>query len=257
MRFQKLALLIAGLTPIAYAQQDEYNGDDSKNHEGQDLLDAMQQPLAFPASSNVTQSTNLNNSYTDTTSTYGDLSSTLDLPAYAACQDLLDALPSQVAFPASSEVGQSDDLTSLYSNTTSNYWDLASTLDVPACIVFPSNAADVSRTVQILQAYDEVQFNLKSGGHNFNRGFSSVDRGVLISFRPYMQDTIFSEDTLTASVGPGARWQEAVPVVEEHGRAIVGGRAGHVGVGGYIILGGLSYLSGQYVCRHRSKNEQH
>ncbi|QIW96734.1 hypothetical protein AMS68_002252 [Peltaster fructicola] len=164
----------------------------------------------------------------------------------AACQDLLAALPDQVAFPSNSSVQQSSNLTNLYATTTSTYWDLANTLDVPACIVFPSSAEDVSTTVNILQDYDEVKFNLKSGGHNFNRGFSSTDGGVLISFRPYMQDTVLSDDASTASVGPGARWSEAMPVAQARDRCLVGGRAADVGVGGYVILGGISYLSGQY-----------
>jgi FAD/FMN-containing dehydrogenase len=57
----------------------------------------------------------------------------------------------------------------------------ASEDDTPACVAFPTNAKQVSEIVQVLQEYTDVEFAMRSGGHNQNRGFSSVDGDVLIS----------------------------------------------------------------------------
>lgn len=45
---------------------------------------------------------------------------------------------------------------------------------------------------------------------------------------------------------PGSRWDDAVGYLEPYGVAVVGGRIGAVGVAGYILGGGLSFLTSQY-----------
>jgi FAD/FMN-containing dehydrogenase len=91
---------------------------------------------------------------------------------------------------------------------------------------------------------------LKSGGHNWNRGFSSTDGGVLISFRPNLQSVQLAHDGLTAKVGPGSRWMEVMQVLDRSNKCVVGGRVGDVGVGGYILQGGISYLTAQHVSHY-------
>lgn len=116
-----------------------------------------------------------------------------------------------------------------------------------ACMFFPANANDVSFAVKTLNNYSSVAYALKSGGHNPNLGFSSVDSGVLISFRPNLAATSISPDHSLADVGPGSRWDEAMTVLDPYGKAVIGGRLGHVGVAGYTLGGGLSFLTSQYV----------
>src|SRR6187402_3570979 len=59
-----------------------------------------------------------------------------------------------------------------------HYWSGVNADATPACVVFPTNAQDVSAVVRILLKYPDVGFAVKSGGHNANAGFSSVDGGV-------------------------------------------------------------------------------
>lgn len=68
-----------------------------------------------------------------------------------------------------------------YDEAKGHCWNAASEDDTPACVAFPTNAKQVSEIVQVLQEYTDVEFAMRSGGHNQNRGFSSVDCGVLIS----------------------------------------------------------------------------
>ena len=51
---------------------------------------------------------------------------------------------------------------------------------------------------------------------------------------------------MTVRVGPGNDWQDVHKALEDTGVTVVGGRIGEVGVGGYVVGGGLSFLSTQY-----------
>ena len=138
-----------------------------------------------------------------------------------------------------------------YNDALLDYWNAASANNRPACAFFPSNADQVSCAVQTLNTYPSVGFGLKSGGHNPNLGFSSVNGGVLIAFRPNSQYAVPSPDGKTVDVGAGCKWEDVYNALAPMGRAAVGGRLGDVGVMGFMLGGGLSYLSAQYVssCR--------
>ncbi|KAL9084013.1 MAG: hypothetical protein Q9165_008289 [Trypethelium subeluteriae] len=165
----------------------------------------------------------------------------------SACKAIYAKYPSHLAFdplgPLGTETISQD---SLYDSTNTDYWNEGNSKNRAACAFFPGSAEEVSYAVTVLNNYTNVQYALKSGGHNPNSGFSSVNQGVLISFRPNLANTTISTDHSTADVGPGSRWDEALTVLDQYGKAIVGGRLGHVGVGGYILGGGLSFLTSQY-----------
>jgi FAD/FMN-containing dehydrogenase len=112
-----------------------------------------------------------------------------------------------------------------YLYTQSHYWSAANADLYPACVVFPESAQSVSDIMYVLLNYTDVNFAVKSGGHNPNVGFSNVDGGVLISMSK-LASTTLSDDKETADVGPGARWNEALAAMIPHGKAVVGGRLG-------------------------------
>ena len=178
------------------------------------------------------------------------------LPTHAefVCDEIYTAAPSRLAYAPSTSKGtmNSAELTELYKNTTATYWDAANDADVPACAFFPASSKDISAAMVALGKAPGVPFALKSGGHNWNRGFSSTDGGVLISFRPNLQSTNLSPDGRTAKIGPGARWVEVMQELDKSNKSVVGGRSGDVGVGGYVLQGGISYLTAQYVSRRAS-----
>lgn len=175
--------------------------------------------------------------------------SAASLEALSICQQLQAILPSKVAYDSNSSIPNlsSANLSTSYLEARSRYWDAANAEDTPACAFFPATAQDVSVAMKLLNAAPTVPFALKSGGHNFNRGFSSTDGGILISFRPNMNYTKLLPGTDSADIGPGARWIEVMNILDQSNRCAVGGRVGDVGVGGYIPYGGLSYLTAQYV----------
>lgn len=106
-----------------------------------------------------------------------------------------------------------------------HYWSAANADSTPACVVFPTTAEEVSGIVSTLLKYPDVSFAVKSGGHNPNVGFSSVDGGVLISMTSLATTTI-SNDSLTADIGPGSRWGAVIDTLTPHNLTVVGGRIG-------------------------------
>lgn len=144
-----------------------------------------------------------------------------------ACQAIYAQYPSHFAWdPLGLHGLQTISQDPLYTSTNTDYWNEGNSKNRAACAFFPGSADEVSYAVKVLNNYTSVQYALKSGGHNPNFGFSSVDQGILIAFRPNLASTTISADGQSANVGPGSRWDEALTVLDQSGKAIVGGRLG-------------------------------
>ncbi|KAJ9150677.1 FAD-binding, type 2 [Pleurostoma richardsiae] len=165
----------------------------------------------------------------------------------AVCSALYSEYPDQLVWDPLGPKGIATILNaSVYNTANTEYWNAKSSSNRAACTFFPSNAEDVSFAVQTLNNYSAVGFALKCAGHNPNLGFSSVDGGVLIAFRPNSQYATPSADLQTVDVGAGAKWEDVYAVLQPFNKAVVGGRLGDIGVIGFTTGGGLSYLSSQY-----------
>ncbi|KAH7078956.1 hypothetical protein BKA63DRAFT_254912 [Paraphoma chrysanthemicola] len=131
-----------------------------------------------------------------------------------------------------------------YQTEQQNYWSTGCSALKPSCIFFPKTSDEVATIVQVLNDNNET-FAVKSGGHNPNEGFSSIQGGPLISTKN-LNEVTFDAASMTVKVGPGNDWQDVHKALEGTGVTVVGGRIGDVGVGGYVVGGGLSFLSTQY-----------
>ncbi len=145
------------------------------------------------------------------------------------CSSIHSSLPIKVAWPSSSD----------YRREQSRYWSTGCAALQPTCIVYPSSALEVAALVAIL-GWSSVgeRFSIKSGGHNPNLGFSSIQGGPVISLR-YLNRVTLDAESHSVRVGPGNRWQDVTTALEASGFTVVGGRVGDVGVGGNL-LGGAS-----------------
>ncbi|KAK2882714.1 hypothetical protein FQN49_000076 [Arthroderma sp. PD_2] len=132
-----------------------------------------------------------------------------------------------------------------YETEQMNYWSTACSSLRPDCIIAPKNAHDMARAVAAIQESNTTRFAIKSGGHSPNTLFSSIEDGVLISTRNLKQIT-YNEQSQTAVLGPGLKWEEAIGGLKDKGQTVVGGRLGEIGLGGLLLGGGLSFLSSQY-----------
>lgn len=61
-----------------------------------------------------------------------------------------------------------------------------------------------------------------------------------------MNQTTYNSDTKIVSVSPGGNWQRVYEALAPHGVTVTGGRAGTVGVGGFVTGGGNSFHSASH-----------
>jgi FAD binding domain len=153
-----------------------------------------------------------------------------------ACSKIQSTLPGKLSLP-----GQS-----AYIKENRDYYNIGLAELGPACIAFPTSAQDVSAIIKILNsdAHKDVQFAVKSGGHSPNPGASSVKDGVLITMR-HINGTVLDKEKRLAYIKPGGHWWDVMDVLKDSGHMVVAGRLGVVGIGGYLLQGGVSLLSGE------------
>ncbi|KAI1140162.1 FAD binding domain-containing protein [Hypoxylon sp. FL0543] len=131
-----------------------------------------------------------------------------------------------------------------YTTEQTQYWSTYSGDLKPSCILEPETTEEVAAIVSILHENNET-FAIKSGGHNPNNYFASVNGGPLISTKK-LNEINFDANSETVRVGPGNRWDEVGEQLDATGYTVVGGRIGNVGVGGYLLGAGLSFMSTEY-----------
>jgi len=147
------------------------------------------------------------------------------------CETIKSELSGKVEYP--------DTATYMKTNT---YWSARQDL-MPSCIVYPTSPEDVARTLWLV-TNSSSPFTVKSGGHTAFDGGSSIQDGVLIALEN-MRNISVSDDRGTVSIGPGNRWINVTQAAEPYGIAVVGGRSPLVGVSGFLLGGGLSFLLGK------------
>ncbi|PBK95430.1 FAD dependent oxidoreductase [Armillaria gallica] len=123
-----------------------------------------------------------------------------------------------------------------------HHWAISSTQN-PACTVEPGTAEDVGIILGILSS-TQTPFAVKGGGHASNPGFSSTT-GVHIAMSRFSEVT-YDSSSETAIIGSGLVWDDVYASLAPHGVNVVGGRVTGVGVAGFILGGGFSWLTNQY-----------
>ncbi|KAH7887220.1 hypothetical protein F5I97DRAFT_1120742 [Phlebopus sp. FC_14] len=122
------------------------------------------------------------------------------------------------------------------------HWASSSTQNA-ACSFEPGVAEDVGIALQIL-GKTKTPFAVKGGGHATNPGFSSTE-GVQIAMYRF-SEVVYDPAAQTASIGAGLNWDDVYAALEPHGVNVVGGRVTGVGVAGFTLGGGYSWLTNQY-----------
>ncbi|CAG5178535.1 uncharacterized protein ALTATR162_LOCUS8749 [Alternaria atra] len=155
-------------------------------------------------------------------------------PSYCCTVLTLSPVAKRVTYP-----GQN-----AYNASLASYFDGKSRL-TPNCIVQPTTAEEVSTTVKVLAAASLLktcQFAVRSGGHTPIPGANNVDNGVTIDLL-HMNGTTYNADSKVASILPAARWGSVYAALEPLGRMVAGGRGSTVGVGGFLLGGGISHYA--------------
>ncbi|KAL2071018.1 hypothetical protein VTL71DRAFT_14044 [Oculimacula yallundae] len=134
--------------------------------------------------------------------------------------------------------------TSQYEKARKGFWAADQAACSPFCIYQPTNAQEVSECVKILRKTG-CPFAIKSGGHGRCEGESSISRGVLIDLKRLNRIEL-SDNKKICHVGPGNEWASVYSLLNPQGLTVIGGRASTVGVGGFVISGGISFFSNRH-----------
>ncbi|QRW20990.1 FAD-binding domain protein [Rhizoctonia solani] len=101
-------------------------------------------------------------------------------------------------------------------------------------------SSDLSIALKIL-VEDDCEFAIRGGGHTPNPGWASTNSGVLISLSGLTAIQV-SQDKQSVVIGAGNRWGDVYSKIGEYDVTVTGGRISPVGVSGFLLGGGLSYL---------------
>ena len=91
---------------------------------------------------------------------------------------------------------------------------------------------------------NNASFAVSAGGHTSNPGFSNIDGGLTIDLAP-LNDIQLTDESETVWIGPGARWSDVYRNLEPERLTVAGARVSHVGVGGFVLGGGISWHANQ------------
>ncbi|KAL0579493.1 hypothetical protein V5O48_002535 [Marasmius crinis-equi] len=93
----------------------------------------------------------------------------------------------------------------------------------------------------------ECKFAVRSGGHMAWTGASNIDdHGFTIDLQNLNTGVSLSDDHSVVSFSAGSRWRDVYRVLTPHNLTTVGGRVGDVGVGGFLLGGGIGFLTAKH-----------
>ncbi|TFK34307.1 FAD-binding domain-containing protein [Crucibulum laeve] len=124
-----------------------------------------------------------------------------------------------------------------------SHWANGSGTQESKCVVEPVSADDIGSILKVIGA-TRTPFAVKGSGHHTGPGFSST-KGVQISMRQFTE-VKYNKESQTVDIGPGLLFDDVYEALEPHGVNVVGARAMGVGVPGFVIGGGYSWLSNQH-----------
>jgi FAD/FMN-containing dehydrogenase len=118
------------------------------------------------------------------------------------------------------------------------------TTRMPAAVLLPANDDDIAAGVQ-LAAKEGWQVSVRAGGHSWASW--GVRDGALLIDLSSMRQLDFDPATNIVSVSPAVRGASQLdPFLAEHGRFFPVGRCETVGLGGFLLQGGMGWHSRHY-----------
>ncbi|KAK2782709.1 hypothetical protein FQN53_009633 [Emmonsiellopsis sp. PD_33] len=131
-----------------------------------------------------------------------------------------------------------------YTSFETSFWSIQQSTLSPLCIFRPQTVQEVAVALHVI-TQRECPFSVRSGGHAAFAGASNIEDGIAFDLRGLDKVTI-SEDGRSAVVGAGSTWYDVYKALETRNLTAVGARDAGVGVGGFILGGGISYVSNLY-----------
>ena len=113
----------------------------------------------------------------------------------------------------------------------------------PAAVLFPESAEDVAAAVEFARQHD-LRIAPQGTGHNAGP-LGSLDDTILLKTER-MRGVQIDPKRWLARVEAGAVWLEVVEAAAQHGLAALAGSSPDVGVVGYTLGGGMSFIGRKY-----------
>ena len=112
----------------------------------------------------------------------------------------------------------------------------------------PESTEQVSHVMKLLvedSSCKQVQFAVRSGGHTTWANSNNIENGLTIDLG-LLNQTKLDPSTTIAAIQPGSRWNQVYATLDPLGVTVAGGRAGSVGVAGFLMGGGNSFYASQH-----------
>src|SRR3954466_10216354 len=122
-------------------------------------------------------------------------------------------------------------------------WNLAVD-QVPAAVAIPETADDIVEVVRFARA-NGLRVAGQSTGHNAHPLAEGLESTVLVKTHR-MRAVQIDAGARVARVEPGTLWMDVTDPAAEHGLAPLAGSSPDVGVAGYVLGGGISWLARKY-----------
>ncbi|KAE8334942.1 hypothetical protein BDV24DRAFT_156451 [Aspergillus arachidicola] len=106
--------------------------------------------------------------------------------------------------------------------------------------VYLSNVQELTEVLAIVKKTGS-KFAIRKTGHNPNAGFSSAEETAIVLDIRQLQSKELTSDGV-ARVGSGNTWGEVYAWLEEQKLSAIGGRDQQVGLGGFLLGGGMGAL---------------
>ncbi len=113
----------------------------------------------------------------------------------------------------------------------------------PKLVVRPEHEKDVEAVLKYCSGRHSIPLTVKSGGHSAT-GYCLNAEGIVLDL-VRMSHVQYSKDKTHLIVGAGTRWIDVYNFLhrQQDKRIVVGGGCPGVGVGGFLLGGGFSFLS--------------
>ena len=151
------------------------------------------------------------------------------LPVFSA-RFKLKYSPNLTAYPNTTE----------YAFQSEGYWVLQSRVLLPFCRFAPRFAEDVAFEMNTIKATSS-RFTITSGPHSIVLGARNTGKSVTIDLNVHMRQVEIDEANSMVHVQPVAKWGDVYQSLESRRWIVAGGRLSDVGVGGFLLGGGISY----------------
>ncbi|KAF5007214.1 hypothetical protein FDECE_6448 [Fusarium decemcellulare] len=150
------------------------------------------------------------------------------------CSTLETDFPALTLFPGES----------LYNYINEDYFSAEDWLG-PACIFTPTSSELMAHAVLQLKG-SGAPFAVRGGGWMPVAGAANINSTGILLATTNLTDLQLSSDRTSVSVAAGLDWAEVLDYLSPYDLVVVGSRIGVVGVPGFLLGGGMSFLSNEY-----------